>query len=66
MYASLYYCVYVYCLTLYRNCNQQHTLWHVGANWYISLVNSVALVHKQTIPTERRPHVGEVSANFCG
>jgi hypothetical protein len=26
--------------------------------------NSVALVHKRTIPTERPPHVGEVSANF--
>jgi hypothetical protein len=27
---------------------------------------SVALVRKRTIPTERPPHVGEVSANFCG
>jgi hypothetical protein len=27
--------------------------------------NSVALVRKRTIPTERPPHVGEVSANFC-
>jgi 4-hydroxybenzoate polyprenyltransferase len=24
------------------------------------------LVRKRTIPTERSPHVGEVSANFCG
>jgi hypothetical protein len=24
------------------------------------------LVHKWTIPTERPPHVGKVSANFCG
>jgi hypothetical protein len=36
----------------------------------ISLVslklNSVDLVRKQTIPTERPPLVGEVSANFCG
>jgi hypothetical protein len=24
------------------------------------------LVRKRTIPTERLPHVGEVSANFCG
>jgi hypothetical protein len=32
---------------------------------FISLkVNSVALVRKQTILTERPPHVGEVSANF--
>jgi hypothetical protein len=28
--------------------------------------NSVALVRKQTIPTERPPLVGEVSANFSG
>jgi hypothetical protein len=27
--------------------------------------NSVALVHKRTIPTERQPLVGEVSAKFC-
>jgi hypothetical protein len=29
-------------------------------------VNSVALVRKQTIPTERSPLVGEVTANSCG
>jgi hypothetical protein len=29
-------------------------------------LNSVALVHERTIPTERPPPVGEVSANFCG
>jgi hypothetical protein len=28
--------------------------------------NSVALVRERTIPTERPPLVGEVSANFCG
>jgi hypothetical protein len=28
--------------------------------------NSVASVHKRTIPTERPQPVGEVSANFCG
>jgi hypothetical protein len=28
--------------------------------------NSVALVRERTIPTERTPPVGEVSANFCG
>jgi len=27
---------------------------------------SVALVRERTIPTERPPPVGEVSANFCG
>jgi hypothetical protein len=29
-------------------------------------INSVAIVRKRTIPTERPPLVGEVSANFCG
>ena len=28
--------------------------------------NSVALFRERTIPTERPPPVGEVSANFCG
>jgi hypothetical protein len=28
--------------------------------------NSVALVRKRAIPTERPPLVGEVTANFCG
>jgi hypothetical protein len=30
------------------------------------IINSVALVRERTIPTERPPSVGEVSANFCG
>ena len=30
------------------------------------LTNSVALVRERTIPTDRPPPVGEVSANFCG
>jgi len=34
-------------------------------SWIIKL-NSVALVRTRTIPTERPPPVGEVSANFCG
>jgi hypothetical protein len=29
-------------------------------------INSVALVCERTIPIERQPLVGEVSANFCG
>jgi hypothetical protein len=28
--------------------------------------NSVASVRKRTIPTERPPLVGQLSANFCG
>jgi hypothetical protein len=33
---------------------------------YQNKTNSVALVRKRTIPTERPPHVAEVSVNFCG
>jgi hypothetical protein len=29
-------------------------------------LNSMALVRERTIPTDRPPPVGEVSANFCG
>jgi hypothetical protein len=29
-------------------------------------LNSVAVVRKRTVPTERPPLVGEVSANLCG
>jgi hypothetical protein len=32
----------------------------------LTKLNSVALVRERTIPTERPPPVGEVSANFCG
>ena len=34
--------------------------------YYRLKLNSVALVRERTIPTERPPPVGEVSANFCG
>jgi hypothetical protein len=33
---------------------------------YFTLLYSVALVRERTIPTERQPLAGEVSANFCG
>jgi hypothetical protein len=33
--------------------------------WAAEPENSVALVRERTIPTERPPPVGEVSANFC-
>jgi len=33
---------------------------------HVIKLNSVALVRTRTIPTERPPLVGEVSANFCG
>jgi hypothetical protein len=36
-----------------------------GAMGSIKKLNFVALVRNRTIPTERPPLVGEVSANFC-
>jgi hypothetical protein len=35
-----------------------------GAYWDNKKLNSVALVRKRTMPTERPPLVGEVSADF--
>jgi hypothetical protein len=35
-------------------------------NYLVTKLNSVAVVRKQTIPTERPPLVGEVSSNLCG
>jgi hypothetical protein len=32
----------------------------------IKKLNSVALIRERTIPTERQPLIGEVSANVCG
>jgi hypothetical protein len=38
----------------------------VSTSYLQNKTNCVGLVGKQTIPTERSPLVGEVSANFCG
>ena len=35
-------------------------------HFLLTKLNSVVLVRERTIPTERPPPVGEVSANFCG
>ena len=48
-----------------------HTNTHTHTHTYIYYYYyyyyySVALVRERTIPTERPPPVGEVSANFCG
>jgi hypothetical protein len=42
---------------------------YIDLGWYIVIVkniNSTAIVHKGTIPTEFLLLVGEVGANFCG
>jgi hypothetical protein len=40
--------------------------WIKGTLCIKTKLNSMALVRERTIPTERPPPVGEVSANFCG
>jgi hypothetical protein len=55
--------------TLHGICSGSHsTLSYLLYLWYIKKIklNSMALVRELTIPTERPPLVGEVSANFCG
>jgi len=52
-FTSFYYLCYYYVILIILNITKQTT-------------NSVALVRTRTIPTERPPPVGEVSANFCG
>jgi hypothetical protein len=39
---------------------------HAGKQTNEQKTNPVALVRERTIPTQRPPLVGEVSANFCG
>jgi hypothetical protein len=53
--------VYFKVLTQHSRCRTEDK--HEGPQ---TSLNSVALVSKRTIPTERPPLVGEVSANFCG
>jgi hypothetical protein len=53
--------IYFYNRTAYSNSNPSHGFW----DRLIITSNSVALVHEGTIPSERPPFVGEVSANFC-
>jgi len=50
--------------TLHITCRKAHTF--VDVSETPTKLNSVALVRTRTIPTERPPPVGEVSANFCG
>ena len=46
---------------------QKKTLLNLTYYYYFYYYDySVALVRTRTIPTERPPPVGEVSANFCG
>jgi hypothetical protein len=43
------------------------SLLHIYYSIFLTLMtDSVAVVRERTIPTERPPLAGEVSANFCG
>jgi hypothetical protein len=46
--------------------NENNIYQHIMEKSSKTKLNSVALVRERTIPTERPPPVGEVSANFCG
>jgi hypothetical protein len=46
--------------------NRKGYILHTMNTTTIKLTNSVALVRKRTIPTERPPLVSKVSANFSG
>jgi len=41
-------------------------VYEINESGVTHMLHSVALVRTRTIPTERLPPVGEVSANFCG
>jgi len=67
-------CIASVSVDVFETDKKHYVLWHVlmlpilPACFFIptSKLNSVALVRMRTIPTERPPPVGEVSANFCG
>jgi hypothetical protein len=47
-----------------HNCYRSMWIWFLNYS-KLTKLNSVVWVHERTIPTERPPLVGEVSANFC-
>ena len=53
---------------LWGHCRWQdkRLLYALAGQFCVHEKNSVALVRERTIPTERPPPVGEVSASFCG
>ena len=53
-----------HCLLKYHDCPS--FISEIKSHIRTNSKNSVALVRERTIPTERPPPVGEVSANFCG
>jgi hypothetical protein len=48
------------------NLGRNHNFSFFYRAFFTLKLNSVSLVRERTIPTERPPPVGEVSANFCG
>ena len=61
----------VYHISMAINLKTKEINWLIGKKSLLYInnqleKNSVALVREGTIPTERPPPVGEISANFCG
>jgi hypothetical protein len=59
-------------MELYLHSTPRTPVWHnaellviKNSDNFIFESNSLPLVRERTIPTQRPPHVGEVSANFC-
>jgi hypothetical protein len=50
----------------YKNYSFGQLVLYFAAGVELYKTNSVALVRKRTMPTERPPLVGEVGDNFCG
>ena len=58
--------IFLICREIKKVCVAVRMLCDVECVKVFTKLNSVALVRERTIPTERPPPVGEVSANFCG
>jgi hypothetical protein len=54
-----------WCINTIRSPDDEHSMLETCREMKL-INNSVAYVRERTIPTERPPLVGEVSANFCG
>jgi hypothetical protein len=58
--------LYIYFVLIRYNSGLSDQGEEISASTHAEKENYVVLVRKRTIPTERPPHVGEVSANFSG
>ena len=66
IFVSVGYVMYLYCTVFYALGKTNAAVTEPETLALKTKLNSAALVRTRTIPTERPPPVGEVSANFCG